>query len=101
MFIAHQAANCRRVETQSRGPTHLAIYHRRQHLALEPAEGRPFAKVKVAIQGARRACNAEVDRENLKHSRHHPAILAAHIAEEELPESADFFRYGCQDVRHQ
>lgn len=38
MFIASQAANRRRVEAQSRCTTHLAIHHRGQHLALEPAE---------------------------------------------------------------
>ena len=38
MFIARQAANCRRVQAQSRRAAHLAIHHRRQHFSLEPAE---------------------------------------------------------------
>ena len=38
VLIAGQAANCRRMETQSRSPTYLAINHRSQHLALESAE---------------------------------------------------------------
>ena len=38
MFIAGQAANCRRVEAQSRRTTNLAIDYRCQHLALESAE---------------------------------------------------------------
>ena len=39
MLIAGEAANCRRMEPQSRGSAHLAIDHGGQHLALEPAEG--------------------------------------------------------------
>ena len=92
MFIAGQAANCRRVQADSRRAAHLAVHHRCQHLPLQPAEGRPLAKVKMFIQGARGARHPEVDRENLKHSRHHPSILPADIAEEELPESAHFLR---------
>ena len=38
MFIARQAANCRRVEAQSRGTTDLAIDYRCQHLTLESTE---------------------------------------------------------------
>jgi hypothetical protein len=38
MFIAGQAANCRRVETQSRSAANLAVDYRRKHLALQPAE---------------------------------------------------------------
>jgi len=49
MFIAGQAANCRRVEAQSRCTTHLAIDDRGQHLALQSAERRRLAKVKVLV----------------------------------------------------
>jgi len=49
MFISSQAANCRRVQTQSRSTAHFAIDDRCQHLALEAAERRGPAKVKVAI----------------------------------------------------
>jgi hypothetical protein len=38
MLIAGQAANCRRVESQSRSATHFAIDDRCQHLALESAD---------------------------------------------------------------
>jgi hypothetical protein len=38
MVIAGEAANCRRVESKSRSPTHFAIYYRSYHLALESAE---------------------------------------------------------------
>jgi hypothetical protein len=38
VLIACQAANRRRMKTQSRSPTHFAIDHRCQHLALESAE---------------------------------------------------------------
>jgi hypothetical protein len=37
MFITGQAANCRRMEAQSRRAAHLAIDDRGQHLALKPA----------------------------------------------------------------
>ncbi len=49
MLIAREAANCRRVEPQSGGATHLAVDDRRDHLALESAERRAPAEVKVAI----------------------------------------------------
>jgi len=49
MLIASQAANCRRVEPQSRSTTHFAIDDRCEHLALEAAERRRLAKVKVAV----------------------------------------------------
>jgi len=49
MLIASQAANCRRVEPQSRSATDFSIDDRCQHLALEAVEGRGPAKVKVAI----------------------------------------------------
>ena len=35
VLIACQAANRRRMKTQSRSPTHFAIDHRRQHFALQ------------------------------------------------------------------
>ena len=38
MLITGQAANCRRMQPQSRSSTHLAIDHGCQHLALESAE---------------------------------------------------------------
>jgi hypothetical protein len=38
VLIAGQAANCRRVEAQSRSAAHLAIDYRCEHLALESAK---------------------------------------------------------------
>jgi hypothetical protein len=38
MLITGQAANCRRMQPQSRSSAHLAIDHGCQHLALESAE---------------------------------------------------------------
>jgi hypothetical protein len=38
MLIAGEAANCRRVEPQSRSATHLSVDHRREHLALKSVE---------------------------------------------------------------
>ena len=49
MLIAGKAANCRRVEAQSGSATHFAIDDRCDHLALEAAERRVPAEVKVAI----------------------------------------------------
>jgi hypothetical protein len=49
MLIPSEAANCRRVEAQSRSATYFAVDDRCQHLALEAAERRGPAKVKVAI----------------------------------------------------
>jgi len=49
MLIAGKAANCRRVKAQSGSSTHFAIDDRCDHLALEAAERRVPAKVKVAI----------------------------------------------------
>jgi hypothetical protein len=40
MLIACEAANCRRMKTESGSPTDLAVDDGRQHLALEPAQGR-------------------------------------------------------------
>ena len=100
VLIAGKAANCRRVETQSGGPTHLAIDYRCQHLALKSAERRRFAKMKVAIQRAGRPRDLEIDREDLKHTRHDTAILTPHPAKEELPEPSGPFRHDRHDIRH-
>lgn len=99
-IIAGQAANCRRVEPQSRSPTHLAIDYRCHHLALESAERRRPAKVEVAIEGTCRTCDPEVDCKNLKNAGHNTAILATNPAKEELAESSHLFRHDCHDVRH-
>jgi hypothetical protein len=56
--------------------------------------------VKVAIEGTCRPCNSEVDRKNLKHARHHSAILATYPSEKELPKSSDLLRHNCHDVWH-
>jgi len=81
MLIASQAANCRRVEPQSRSAPHLAADDRGQHLALESAQRRRVAKVEVAIKRTRWTCNFQVDRKNLKHAGNDTAILATNSAE--------------------
>jgi len=82
VLIAGQAANCRRVETQSGSSAHLAVDDRRQHFALESAERGRLAKVKVVVKGSRRSCDSEIDRQNLKHAGHDAAILTANPSEE-------------------
>jgi hypothetical protein len=62
MLIAGKAANCRRVEAQSGSAAHFAVDDRRDHLALEAAERRVPAKVKVAIQRSCRPRNSQIDR---------------------------------------
>ena len=38
MLITREAANCRRMQAQSRSPTDLAVDDGRQHLALQPGQ---------------------------------------------------------------
>ncbi len=61
MLIPGQAANCRRMEPDSRRAAHLAVDDRRQHLALESAHRCRLAKVQVAVQGTGRLCDAKID----------------------------------------
>jgi hypothetical protein len=100
MFIAGQAANCRRVKAQSRCTAHLAIDYRCQHLPLKSAEGRPLPKVKVAIQGTRQPCDPEIHRKNLNHPGHNTAVLATNQGKEQLPNFSDLLRNDSHDVSH-
>jgi hypothetical protein len=100
MLVAGQAADRRRVEAQSRSPTHLAVDYRCQHLALESVKRRSTAKVEVAIEGTCRTCDPEIDRKHLKDAGHDTAILAANPAKEHFAESAHLFRHDRHYVRH-
>ena len=56
--------------------------------------------MKMVIQGSRRACDLEVDGEDLKHTGNHAAILATNPAKESLANSFRLFWYDRHDIRH-
>ena len=83
VLIPREAADRRRVETQSGASADPPVDHRGQHLALEPAERRGGAEMEALVERTDRTREGEVDRQDPEDAGNDASVLAANPAEEE------------------